>query len=256
MTEQIFTIDTGTKLLHIDADESGNYIAINEDYEIITNTFRTRISHEIKVPNVKLLSDTLFLVMSYSVEKQTNAFIYNREGQLLSSFYAGYGILDILVFNHCIVFTYCDEGVFADSGPNLEGLTVFNFQGEMLYGFNSHANWLIADCYCACKMDEARVLFYPYTDFQMIALDVTTFRWEQYDTPRDFLGASSMTYKDGQVILHSTYKNKKDFFLWDMQQQQVTIPSAFNGYLKGLSHGKFIHPLPTGFNIIDPLEEA
>lgn len=255
MTEQLFIIDTDTKLRDVDTDRYGNYIAITEKNEIIAPFFRTQLPENHLLFSVRLLTDNLFLVLSIPAKGEHNALIYDCEGKLQLSFFAGTGIEEVLVFKDKIVFTYFDEGVFGDDGPNLEGLAVFNFRGEMLYGFNSNANWLIADCYCACKQDQNTVLFYPYTDFQMIALNLKTFAWKQYETPADFRGAHSMVYNRGQVILHGTYKNKTNFFLWNIAGKEVTKFGTFDGRLKGLEEGKFMTLKSNGFSIINPLEE-
>lgn len=253
MTEQIFTIDTTAKILDIDTNSSGNYIAITDRYEVITPLFRTQLPEGHRFIMVRQLGNALFLVLSLGIKQTSNAWIYNSEGMLLQSFFAGDSIEDILVFEDKIVCTYFDEGVFGDEGPNTEGLAVFNFQGQMLYGFNSNANWLIADCYCACKMNANTVLFYPYADFPMIALNLDTFTWERHETPLEFQGAHVMSYNNGQVILHSTYKNKENFFLWDMKGNDVKKAGAFSGRLKGLENGKFMSFGNNGFSIIDPL---
>ncbi|MEI3800688.1 MULTISPECIES: hypothetical protein [unclassified Chitinophaga] len=255
MTEQLFIIDTDTKLRDVDTDSYGNYIAITEKNEIIAPFFRTQLPENHLLFSVRLLTDNLFLVLSIPAKGEHNALIYDCEGKLQLSFFAGTGIEEVLVFKDKIVFTYFDEGVFGDDGPNLEGLAVFNFRGEILYGFNSNANWLIADCYCACKLDQNTVLFYPYTDFQMIALNLKTFAWKQYETPADFRGAHSMVYNRGQVILHGTYKNKTNFFLWNIAGKEVTKFGTFDGRLKGLEEGKFMTLKSNGFSIINPLEE-
>lgn len=256
MTEQIFTINTTAKLLDIDTDSSGNYIAITDRYEVITPLFRIQLSGDHRFIMIRQLNSALFLVVSLETKQTNNIRIYNDEGILRQSFFAGNSIEDVLVFEDKIVCTYFDEGVFGDEGPNTEGLAVFDFQGQMLYGFNSNANWLISDCYCACKMSANTVLFYPYADFPMIALHLDTFTWDRYETPADFQGAHVMTYNAGQVILHSTYKNKVNFFLWDMEGNKVKKFGAFSGRLKSLEHGKFMSFGNNGFSIIDPLAVA
>ncbi|HEY8959701.1 hypothetical protein [Chitinophaga sp.] len=253
MTEQVFTIDTDAKLLDIDTDNNGNYIAITDRHEVITPLFRVQLPMDHRFIMIRQLNSSLFLVVSLETKRTINIRIYNNEGILRQSFFAGNSIEDVLVFEDKIVCTYFDEGVFGDEGPNTEGLAVFNFQGQMLYGFNSNANWLIADCYCACKMNANTVLFYPYADFPMIALNLNTFTWERHETPIEFQGAHVMSYNAGQVILHSTYKNKENFFLWDMKGNDVKKAGAFSGRLKGLENGKFMSFGNNGFSIIDPL---
>jgi hypothetical protein len=257
MIQQTFLIDIGkANLLDIDTDEFGNYLAITDENEIITDTFRIKIPMELRFPKVRKITNDLFLVISSQREKTDNAWILNTAGEIQLSFFAGICIQDILVFSDKIVFTYFDEGVYGTDGPNNEGLAVFSLQGEMLYGFNSTRTVFIADCYCACKSDKNTVLFYAYGEFQMIALDLDTFKWHQYETPMDFAGASSMVYKNGQVILHGTYNNKENFFLWNIPQHTVTTFGSFTGQIKGLENGKFISFKYNGFEIIDPINHA
>lgn len=253
MSEQLFTIDTNDKLLDIDADEYGNYIAITERNEIITRTYRFTLLADCRFSCVRRLLGDLLLVVSARTRKENNVFIYNGKGQLQLSFFAGDGIQDVVIVKDKIVFTYFDEGVSGAEGPNNEGLAVFNYQGELLYGFNSATDGLITDCYSICKLDEKRVLFYPYTKFQVIELDLDTFNWKEYETPELFLGAHSMVYYEGSLILHGTYYYRENFFLWDMKQA-IKAFGNFTGWLRGLTNGKFIAARPDGFSIVSPLE--
>ena len=167
-----------------------------------------------------------------------------------------------MVLQDKIIFTYFDEGVFGDEGPNSEGLTVFNFEGRQLFGFNSasmaligDSDALIDDCYAICKLDEHRILFYVYSNFSLIELNIETFEWKLHPTSAEYLGANSMACRDGQVVFHGTYKDKQSFFLWDILQEKVTKFGNYSAILRGLENGKFLSVNKSGFTIINPFDE-
>lgn len=254
MTEQVIIIDTADKVTDADIDNAGNYIAITNKNEIITATYRHLLSPAAQYPFlVRWLPEGHFLVVDAMGKQENNTWVYNQQGELQWSFFAGDGIEDVLVFTDRLVFTYFDEGVSGDPGPNQEGLTVFSYQGRLLHGFNSAAKGLIADCYCACKLNDNTVLFYPYTGFQMIALHPDTFIWQQYETPGDFTGARSMTCHNGQAILHHTYSDKENFYYWDISENKVTRQGAFRGTLRGRANGIFLSVENNVLKIIRPL---
>ena len=255
MREQLFIIDTADTLMDIDTNVHGDYIALTSKNEIITPAFTTRLAAGIKFPMVRQLSETLFLLASCRSDNTDNAFIYDRNGQLQQSFFAGDGIQDILVVNDKIVFTYFDEGVFGIEGPNNEGLVVFDFQGNRLFGFNSVANWAIADCYCACLFDQHSVLFYPYTEFELTELRLDTFQWKTHHIPADLNGACAISARGSEVILHGPYKHKDGLFLWNINGNKLSHQGSFGNRLKGLTDGKFMSYKKNGFGILDPFTD-
>lgn len=128
MTEQFFEINAGeTEIKSIDSDLFGNYIAITKKNEIITPFIRFATHNKIRFPVIRHLGDDLFLVADRRCKATDNAFIYNYNGQLMKSFFAGDGIEDILIMPGKIIVTYFDEGVYGAKGPNNEGVAVFNF---------------------------------------------------------------------------------------------------------------------------------
>ncbi len=256
MTEQSYTINIGqSKLLNLDTDEFGNYIAISKSKEIITASYKLTISRKFRFPIIRWLIHGRFLIADARCDKSNNAVIYDKDGRELKSFYAGDGIEDILILQDKIIFTYFDEGVFGNDGPNNEGLTVFNFDGKQLFGFNSASDGLIADCYSMCKFDSHKILFYTYTDFPVIELNIDTFKWKVHQTSTEYAGANSMVCKYGQVIFHGTYSDKKSFFLWDIWQKKVKKIGVYSARLRGIENGKFLSVGKNGFTIIDPLDE-
>ncbi len=138
MREQLFIIDTADTLMDIDTNVHGDYIALTSKNEIITPAFTTRLAAGIKFPMVRQLSETLFLLASCRSDNTDNAFIYDRNGQLQQSFFAGDGIQDILVVNDKIVFTYFDEGVLASRAPIMKDLLFSIFRA---IGYLASIQW-------------------------------------------------------------------------------------------------------------------
>lgn len=256
MTETEFHIDVfQEKICDLDLSDDNFFIAYTDNKEIITSDKKISIEIEIKYPIVRLIDKEKFLLIdSRTDSNKQNAFIYDFNGRLLKTFLAGDGIQDVLIQNNKIVITYFDEGVFGEGGPNNNGLTVFNFDGKQEFGFNESIQGLhIYDCYCICKQDKNKVLFYAYDFFNVVQLNLDNFEWQEFKTPNDFEGASAMTNIDDKIIFHSSYHDKKSFFVWDRQNDEVTKAGEYGSNLKGLQAGKFLTFGEKGFVIIDVL---
>lgn len=255
MDEQVTNIDTGAaKVLDLDADGQGSFIAFCDSGQVIANDKRVFINSQIQFPIIRILDGNKFLLAdSRTEDDKPNAFVYDFTGQLLNSFLAGDGIQDILVHHNKIVVTYFDEGVFGADGPNNNGLSVFNFEGKQEFGFNESVDGLhIYDCYCICKHGNDKVLFYAYDYFDVTELNLDSYKWEKVKTPTDFKGASALTSKNGKIIFHSSYDDKQSFFEWNTQTMQVNKIGKYSSHLKGLDDGKFLAVGESGFTIISP----
>lgn len=256
MTETEFHIDISQeKICDLDVSDNNLFIAYTDNKEIITSDKKIALEIGLKYPIVRLIDEEKFLLLdSRTDSNKQNAFIYDFNGQLLKTFLAGDGIQDVLIQNNKIVITYFDEGVFGKDGPNNNGLTVFNFDGKQEFGFNESIQDLhIYDCYCICKQDKNKVLFYAYDFFNVVQLNLDNFEWQEFKTPNDFEGASAMTNIDDKIIFHSSYHDKKSFFLWDRQSGEVTKVGEYGSDLKGLQGGKFLTFGEKAFVIIDVL---
>lgn len=254
MNLSFYPIASKATILNLDADIEGNYLAITEKNEILGLPITITIDEVFRFPQIRLLTEGRFLVADSRTNASVNAFIYDLNGQLQTSFLAGDGIEDILILKDKIVFSYFDQGVFGKDGPNNEGLTVFDFNGNFLYGFNNASGGLIADCYAICKLDNNKILCYPYTDFPLIELDTATYKWKIHETSKEYRGSHAMVSWYGKVIFHESYDRKNDFFLWDIWQQKIEHIGSYEGLLRGLNHGKFLELVEGGFNIISPME--
>jgi hypothetical protein len=138
MTDQTEYIEVGAnKILNLDAEEVGKYIAFLSDKTIKSQDHSLKIELDIQFPIIRRLNTDTFLIADSRAENSPNGHVYNFNGQLILSFNAGDGIEDILVHSNKIIISYFDEGVYGMDGPNNDGLSVFNFRGQQLWGFNS-----------------------------------------------------------------------------------------------------------------------
>jgi len=256
MTEQTTLIDVGlSKILNLDADDQGNFIAFTDTDSVITNDHNLRIDTQIRFPIIRRLNNETFLIVGSRTNNNVNGSIYNFSGQLIKLFFAGDGIEDIVVHRNKIVITYFDEGVYGSEGPNRDGLAVFNFEGQQEFGVNSSAgDMVISDCYCICKHGTNSVLFYAYTDLKVFELNLDTFKIESFETPKDFSGSSAISSSAGKIIFHSSYHNKRSFFLWKRNKNEVIKFGDYPPGLKGVKNGKFLTYGDNGYTIIDPIE--
>lgn len=253
MNEQVINIDTGTaKILDLDADGQGLFIAFCDNGQVIANNKRVTIDSQIQYPIIRNLDGNKFLLSERRTEdNKPNAFIFDFTGQLLNSFIVGDGIQDVLVHNNKIIVTYIDEGVFGADGPNNSGVSIFNFYGKKEFGFNENVDGLhIYDCYCICKHGTDKVLFYAYDYSGVIELNLDTFEWQRIKTPTEIQGFSALTSKDDKIFFHSSYDDKHSFFEWHPPTMELKTIGTYSSELKGLDKGKFLAFGESGFTII------
>lgn len=256
MKEETTYIDVGnSKILNLDVDEFNNFIAITEDNKVISDNLKLKINEKFQFPLIRKLDSERFLIADSRLLNDLNGYIYDFNGQLISKFLAGDGIQDIVIQRDKIVVTYFDEGVLGKNGPNNSGLAVFNFQGQLEFGFNeSIGSAEIIDCYCICKHGVNRVLFYAYTEFNVYELNLDNYQWEAFETPDTFLGASAMTSKENNIVFHSSYNHKTSFFSWNRNTNEVTILGNYSSELKGIKNGMFLAFDDKGFTIVEPMK--
>ncbi len=256
MTEHTEYLEVGNdKILDLDADGQGDFIAFTDNKTVLTDDHKLTLDIDVRFPIIRKLNNDAFLIVDGRTAGSTNGHIYNFTGQKLKSFLVGDGVEDIVVHHGKIVATYFDEGVLGADGPNNDGVAVFDFQGNQLFGFNSSAVWgHILDCYCVCKHGTNRVLFYAYTELKVYELNLDTLKVDVYDTPDDFPGTTAISSKGDKIILHSTYHDKESFFMWDRSKSEVKTIGSYTSDLKGIKNGKFLAFGDKGYTIVDPTE--
>ncbi len=115
MTDRSININVGQdKILDLDTDEQGQFIAFTNSKTVITNGTSLTIDKEIRFPIIRRLDLETFLIADCRTDKLPNGHIYDFNGQLIKSFLIGDGIQDIIIHNKRIVATYFDEGVYGE----------------------------------------------------------------------------------------------------------------------------------------------
>lgn len=256
MTLDTTEINVGkSKILDLDADEKGNFIAFTDHKTVITNEHNINIEIDVRFPKIRRLNTNKFLIVDSRTKNNNNGFIFDFNGKLIQSFLAGDGIEDVIVHHNKIIISYFDEGVLVSDVPNQDGLSVFNIEGKQEFGANtSVGGLLITDCYCICKHETNSVLFYAYTDFEISELNLDTFTIESYETPVDFAGSSAMSSIENEIIFHSSYHDKTSFFSWNRNKNEVTKFGNYPSRLRGLKNGKFLIFGDSSYTIINSIE--
>jgi hypothetical protein len=256
MTEQTEYLDVGTdKILDLDVGAQGGFIAFTESRTVITEDHRLTVEIDIRFPIIRRLNNDVFLIVDTRTDNSPNGHLYDFTGQKVKAFLIGDGVEDVVINHGKIVATYFDEGVVGEDGPNNDGVAVFDFEGNQLFGFNSSTVWgHILDCYCICKHGTNRVLFYAYTELKVYELNLDTLKVEVYETPKDFSGTTAISSKGDKIILHSSYHDKESFFMWDRIKSEVKVIGSYTSKLKGVKNGKFLAFGDKGYTIVDPTE--
>jgi hypothetical protein len=243
----------GDVLIDIDCSTNDSYVGITNKGYIIRPFGKIKIHQSFQFPIIRQINDNQFLVADARVSTRTdNCFIYDSEGKIIGQFFAGDGIQDIEIVKEKIIVTYFDEGVFGMDGPNNEGLIIFNLNGKILLSYNEkHGDQIISDCYCICGHGSNRILFLPYTEFQLIELNLDNGEETIYEIPEEIKGSNSITSTAESIIFHAPYDDKRGFFKWIPGDKKFERIGEYNEGLRGLKNGKFLAKREKGFTIID-----
>lgn len=246
-----YELDCGPhQLVDVDADEYGRYIALLDNSVVCTAAWRIRLRFTFEYPLIRELDEERFLIVETRQLTTDNGHIFTTAGQRLLSFNAGDGVEDVLIQASHIVISYFDEGVLGGTKPASDGLAVFDFAGQQVFGFNSSQPHFILDCYCICRQGKDSILAYTYTDFVLWEICLTNYRVSQIATPADVEGATALTTFQKDIIFYSSYAYKTSFLWWDRRTRVRRLPAP-QAPLRGIGNGKFLTYDLAGFSILD-----
>lgn len=78
MTEQTTHIDVGqNKILNLDADDQGNFIAFTDNKTVISNDHNLKIVIDLRFPVIRRLDNDTFFIADSRTEKGNNGYIFN-----------------------------------------------------------------------------------------------------------------------------------------------------------------------------------
>ncbi|GAB3232344.1 hypothetical protein GCM10027346_19540 [Hymenobacter seoulensis] len=241
------------QIISLDADEYGNYIALLSTSEVQINDERIQLHEQFRHPRIRELNAELFLIVEGRLRTTDNAHIFDRAGRKLLTFNAGDAIADVLIQQGQIVISYFDEGIGSKT-PSRDGLAVFDFSGQQVFGYNSSQPYFILDCYCMTKQGKDTIMAYAYTDFHLIEVRLTDFRVIHHTTPADVAGAHAVTTSRGNIIFHSSYEEPARFFWWNKAKKVTRFGHHEEMGLRGIGNGKFLAFDEAGFSIVDAME--
>jgi len=280
MQQTHFTIETnGAKVKTLDADGNGQFIALMENGHVIAHDFkvaliwgRHQLPQEYRYPMIRRLDKNRFLICETRTNGWPNGKVYDLNGQKLYSLFLGDAIEDLLICGKKIVATYFDEGVCGKEGPNENGLTVFSFDGKVLYGYNEDAynngkfteKPYLSDCYAVCRINPDLVAFYM-DDCDLISyLDLTNYTLDFHQAPNQIpdnrpghgVGlVDALSLHERTVIVHASRTGS--FYWWeDGMQEMEIIPEKLQTpqkQIQGINGGKFLLQQDFGYTVIDPL---
>lgn len=129
-------------LAYIDVDNNGNLYTVNKirdlnyrvDYYLRGNESTNYFSLKKEMNFMQIVDDSFLFVSSVSEENENNAFLYNKEGDILNSFYVGSGIEVCRVDDEQRIWIgYSDEGIFAPNSMGENGIVCFDIKGQMVF---------------------------------------------------------------------------------------------------------------------------
>lgn len=256
MTVSPINIDLNQEnIKNVFVDSFGVYILVSTQNNIIGNNFKFPFYKDLQFPICRIIDLEKLLIIDDNPKLNENAFLVNYSGKVLTKFYAGISIEDVIILKNKIIISYFDEGILGKCGPNNDGISIFNFDGIQTYGYKSSVlNDEFIDCYCMTNYGNNRIIFYGYSDFKLKELNLDSFKITEYETPIDFLGANSISTKNEQIILHSSYKDKTSFFNWNLKSNRVQRIDSTEKNLKGTDNGTFFNYNKKSITLFKPIE--
>ncbi len=209
---------------------------------------------ELRFPKVRHLGDKRIIILdSRTFRGLLNGYIFGRDGTLLTRFFAGDGIKDVVVLGDLFAVTYFDEGVFGDVPPSEQGIAFFDFEGKYLWGYKSLMGSEavdITDCYCAVRVDHHTLAFSPYTGFELVRLQPRTRKQEVIEMLPMLWGASALSLKEEVAFVFGSYEHQQTIFEWRPGEKPIEL-GLHSGRLRGLEGGCFLSCGEHGFTIVE-----
>lgn len=237
-------------ILNLDASEYGNFIALLDNGEVWTAAWQIHLTQQFQYPLIRVLDEQRFVVVDARRGATNNGFIFTNDGHQTGQFNAGDGVEDVLVQAGRLVISYFDEGIMGGQLPSSDGLALFDFSGQQLFGFNSSWHPFIVDCYCVCKYGGNELLACPYTDFPLHELNIHTHQLTTVPTPPEVEGAQALSPFQEWIVFYVPGPYQTGFYYWDRKErvQHAPFPPA---QLRGIGNGKFLSYDATSFTIVD-----
>lgn len=227
---------------NISVDDNGNLVILSATKDrghTLHSIFHVTASgiRKIFVPPVKeafhhvqpLREHWLLVNARVMGNKTHNAFVYDEQQGLVTSFHLGDGIEHVQTTGQGDIWVgYFDEGVFGDT-IGTSGLLCFDQKGDIVFDFDALVKInkkipLIDDCYALNVVSNDTVYLYYFGDFPIVALR----RKSEYDLWKDQLlkrppieGSQAFSIWEDHVLFSHGYKEKGTVHLYSFTQKSV-----------------------------------
>lgn len=164
-------------------------------------------------------------------EESHNAFVYDENQNMLSSFHMGDGIEDVQTTKNGEIWaSYFDEGVFGNS-IGASGLLCFDKNGAVIFDFTKFAQTpnnndipFIEDCYALNVFSNETVYLYYYSDFPLLALHNRT----NYELLNDDLfrkypieGSKAFSVWKDFILFGHGYNHESELHLYSIKNKTL-----------------------------------
>jgi hypothetical protein len=201
-------------------------------------------------------------------EADTNAYVYTAGGKLECAFHAGDDIEELLADEEIILAFYGDEGqTNSVSRLSYEAMSAFAADGQFVWGHRSHfprGERLDVWFHAACWSGANEVALFADVDVHPLISGADSCRFFRIDIARraqvilqqppaiELPRAVTAPSQDRLLVHGSAGPNvsREDVIEWKTAAGEVNLLAQFVGRLRGLSGGRFIATMPTGYKII------
>jgi hypothetical protein len=239
-------------LIDIDIIEPNFWVGVtdfsDDRQRLIFNGNQITLPEKIMFPIVRFIDEETFLVAASRTGDEKNGWIIKTSGEVVTNFFLGDAIENIVITKDFIVVAYFDES--AASG---EGIEIFNFSGERLFGylefFGSEAVDVF-DCYASTLVKDNKIIFCPYTEFPLVLFDVETKTQQIWQPPNEIAGSHAITKLGNKIYFHSPYQDEHGIYEWKIGSEEVKKIGSYSSQIRGLSKGRFLAKGNSGYTII------
>jgi hypothetical protein len=190
--------------------------------------------------SIESLGDGKFILTCHrAVAGRDNGFIYDANGQVISSLFLGDGIEDVQSTpdGQTIWVSYFDEGVFGDSDMGQEGLVALKQDGTLVHRFATalrNENPLnvpdICDCYALNVATDKDTFLYYYTDFPLVRITerVVTGIWRDLKSKggREIQGSHAFAVNSERALFGGGYSVNDRLHLYSLNGYNVPQESV------------------------------
>lgn len=240
-------------LLDLDLTPNGGWIGVvgqSKRRRFFFSGQECTMPEGIAYPITRAMDDsTAALVDSRTRDGMRNGWVVSFPGGVQANFYAGDAVEDVLASPHNIVVTFFDESAVSSRLPERERVAVFDSRGNFQWGYASQFPDAVDvfDCYAACWAGRHKVIFFPYTEFQLVELDLSAKQQQVWRTPPELAGAAAITSSEESFFFYGAYKQPRTFYRWRPGEDTATAIGEHTGgkygptvQLRGLSGGRFL----------------